>query len=203
MSQDHQTVLRAIDANLPTTKIFSLVYDYSMLTPILILLGAIVAWIAEEQSRVKIFAMAVAAPALITTWAGGSSDPSRRTMPGPGPSVQWLAPGSAIAQGADDKPTKSAQSLQSIFARDRDHVYAIHVGSFIERPKAEALIRRINTEARTLRAFLSDFTDDKGVLFHRVLVIRLMTLREALALREQILQTRAVEYAAPLEIAGY
>jgi len=57
--------------NLSADQWFVLKVGYFILTPILIFLGAVLAWVSDEQSRVKLFAIAIAAPAMVTTWSGG------------------------------------------------------------------------------------------------------------------------------------
>lgn len=79
---------------------------YIILTPILMFLGAVIAWAAtDETKRLKLIAIAVAAPAMITTWSGGTKYHSdseigaaiynaqpleSRSIKGPAPSIGFL-----------------------------------------------------------------------------------------------------------------
>lgn len=70
LGQDY-TLLIEQGANLSADQWFAFKVGYFILTPILIFLGAVLAWVSEEPSRVKLLAIAIAAPAMITTWSGG------------------------------------------------------------------------------------------------------------------------------------
>jgi hypothetical protein len=65
--------------NLPPEQLVYYEVGYIILTPILMFLGAVIAWAStDETKRLKLMAIAVAAPAIITTWSGGNkyhSDP--------------------------------------------------------------------------------------------------------------------------------
>lgn len=71
LGQDYTTMIEQ-GANLTADQWFAFKVGYGVLTPILIFLGAILAWVSEESSRVKLLAIALAAPAMITTWSGGA-----------------------------------------------------------------------------------------------------------------------------------
>jgi hypothetical protein len=193
LSQDHAVIMQALDAGIPFTKTAKLVFDYSIVTPITVVLGGIIGWIVEESNKMKVFAMAVSAPALITTWAGASSSHKSADL------QDLLQPARAFAQQIEDKRPNVSDAFAT-FSTDRDHTYAVHVGSFTVKDNADQLLARINTQSKTLRGFTGEYRDPQGQLFHRVFVIQLLTLRDALALREALLKSRAVTYAAPMEI---
>ncbi len=56
----------------------SLIFGYAVITPILMFLGALCAWASEEPKRLRLLALSVSAPALITTWSGGNKDVNNR-----------------------------------------------------------------------------------------------------------------------------
>lgn len=70
LGQDYAVVV-ANAANLTADQLLAYKVGYGLLTPILMFLGGFIAWLSDEQKRVKIVALAIAAPAMITTWSGG------------------------------------------------------------------------------------------------------------------------------------
>ncbi len=70
LGQDYALLVEQ-GANLSADQWFAFKIGYFILTPILIFLGAVLAWVSDEPSRVKLLAIAIAAPAMITTWSGG------------------------------------------------------------------------------------------------------------------------------------
>jgi hypothetical protein len=77
LSQDNQTLIdfvRAYSADAaPFSGFVPYIVDYAIITPILLFLGAVVGWISGESVRLKLFAIGVSAPALITTWSSGTA----------------------------------------------------------------------------------------------------------------------------------
>lgn len=71
LGQDYTTLVEQ-GANLSADQLFAFKIGYGVLTPILIFLGAVLAWVSEESNRLKLLAIGIAAPALITTWSGGT-----------------------------------------------------------------------------------------------------------------------------------
>lgn len=71
LGQDYYMVVTQA-ANLSDQQITSYIVGYSILTPILAFLGGLVAWVTDEKNRLKLLAIGIAAPAMITTWAGDS-----------------------------------------------------------------------------------------------------------------------------------
>src|SRR5215210_3442260 len=71
LGQDYANIVEHA-SNLTDAQIESYKVGYIILTPILMFLGALVAWASDERKRFKLIALAIAAPALITTWAGGT-----------------------------------------------------------------------------------------------------------------------------------
>lgn len=70
LAQDYDYVV-ANASLLTSDQLLSYKVGYGILTPALMLMGAFIAWVSEEPNRMKVVALAISAPALITTWAGG------------------------------------------------------------------------------------------------------------------------------------
>ena len=70
LGQDFDLIVQNA-AILSADQILSYKIGYGILTPILMFLGAILAWVTDEKKRIKLFAIGVAAPAIITTYSGG------------------------------------------------------------------------------------------------------------------------------------
>lgn len=77
LGQDYDNLV-AHAANLTDDQILSYKIGYGILTPILMFLGAFIAWVSDENKRIKLVALAIAAPAMITTWSGGSKAEDNR-----------------------------------------------------------------------------------------------------------------------------
>nr|MBX2809554.1 hypothetical protein [Cellvibrionaceae bacterium] len=70
LGQDYDFIVSQA-ANLTDEQLLGYKIGYSLLTPILMFLGAVIAWTSDEEKRMKLIALAIAAPAIITTWSGG------------------------------------------------------------------------------------------------------------------------------------
>ena len=70
MAHDYDNIARNF-ANLTADQVLNYQVGYGILTPILMIMGGFVAWVSDEPNRIKLVALAISAPALITTWAGG------------------------------------------------------------------------------------------------------------------------------------
>lgn len=72
LGQDFSTI-QSNWMNLAPEQLVYYEVGYIILTPILMFLGAVIAWAStDETKRLKLIAIAVAAPAMITTWSGGT-----------------------------------------------------------------------------------------------------------------------------------
>jgi hypothetical protein len=69
LAQDYNLLKAA--ATLSPEQILNLQVGYAVLTPILMIMGGFIAWISQENNRMKLVALAISAPALFTTMAGG------------------------------------------------------------------------------------------------------------------------------------
>src|SRR5574341_507180 len=79
LGQDYHYVVTQA-SNLARDRVNDLIIGYSVLTPILVFLGGLLTWASDETKRLKLLAIAVSAPALITTWAGGSKPESSSNL---------------------------------------------------------------------------------------------------------------------------
>ena len=180
VGQDHNFVTKLIQSGdlHDMDLVLALFVGYAILTPMLMFLGALIAWGSSERNRLKLLALGVAAPALITTWAGGtkSYQPSTATTEFRSTLTESsrnfnLFP---IAHAADKedkidsqkngeieetKSDKSAiiQGIELFFGYGKEpQKYWVVVGSYIDRAEAEVHAERINKEEPSLRAFVGN-----------------------------------------------
>ncbi|HKK04560.1 MAG TPA: SPOR domain-containing protein [Gammaproteobacteria bacterium] len=203
LGQDYATVV-AQAANLTAEQITAYKVGYGLLTPILMFLGGFVAWTSEERKRLKLVALAVAAPALITTWSGG-------TKPDYMASTDFLiAPAYAQPSGGQALPAPTttrpaAPEDKSVLDQIKQGVgvffgygkepkrYWVIVGSFNKRHDAQRFADRINGEDRSLNAWVGVRVPPND--FYPVIVGGYSTLSQAKALKERALATDAVTEA--------
>jgi hypothetical protein len=140
----------------------SLFLSYYVLIPVLMFLGGVLCWLgSDETSKIKLFAMGIAAPAIITTLAGGPKEPSRIPAPpisAPGP-AGWLEQQFvtvALAQtNAKDNCASMPSLLQGfrIFFGEPNRYYVI-VAGYKSKAAAEAKAKEVNQEDATMKAFV-------------------------------------------------
>jgi hypothetical protein len=183
ISQDHASVVQFISthtkAGLPLSAIIDIVGGYFILAPMVIVLGAMIGWVSSETQRLKLFALGVSAPALITTLSSGNSV-----------KLTLLEPSSAYAQSAQD----SNSGLGAFFG-GTDKPYAIYVGSFATQAKIDRILTAINEQTKSLHAITVDVTDPAGNKLKRIYVLQLFGLKEALDVRDKLLQSHLVDEA--------
>jgi hypothetical protein len=154
MAQDYPFLSRHA-SDVTAEQILNYQVGYGILTPILMILGGFIAWISDEHKRMKIAALAISAPALITTWAGGG-DPGAKVH---ARSASFIS--SAYAQQAPaGRP--SPQTTQSIGALDRVQQgvgiffgygkepvkYRVVVGSYADREAAQKFAAQLNAQTQ-------------------------------------------------------
>jgi hypothetical protein len=185
ISQDHASVVSFISthtrAGLPLSAVIDIVGGYFILAPMIIVLGAMIGWVSNETQRLKLFALGVSAPALITTLSSGNSV-----------KLTLLEPSSAYAQSAQDGSLSSG--LSSFFG-GTDRPYAIYVGSFATQEKIDRILNAINDQTKGLHAITVDVTDTAGNKLKRIYVLQLFGIKEALDVRDKLLQSRIVDEA--------
>ncbi len=203
LGQDYDFLVANIP-NLPADKKTSLMFGYAVLTPILVFLGGLTAYVSEEVKRMKLLAIAVAAPALITTWSGGVKVEGIQTS---------LAPyfiNSAVAQDVIEKEESGYEVLdeeslnkpKSTTEKIKEGVglffgygkiterYWVIVGSYKDIAEARNFVDKINEEDNTLGAFVGLKVPPNE--YYPVIVGEYSLLSEAQALKDKALQTDAI-----------
>jgi hypothetical protein len=201
LGQDYATVV-AQAANLSADQVLAYQVGYGLLTPILMFLGALVAWVSEERKRIKLMALAIAAPAMITTWSGGQKE-------APGGSAAISIISNAVAQRRDADGMQPARpdvvTEKNLGGRVRDGVaaffgygkaparYWVVVGAFANRAAAQQHADRINQRNPELAARVAAWTSIDGAV--PVIVGHYSLLSDAQALRAQALATGIIQEA--------
>ncbi len=203
LGQDYANVV-AHASNLTADQLLAYKIGYGLLTPILMFLGAFIAWISDEKKRIKIVALAVAAPAMITTWSGGqkvdntsafhgllvpsayaqSPDLAKESIKGENPDVitkkdtwQEIQKGIGVFFGYGNQPPK----------------YWVIVGSYRDRDAAQQFADKINAEDRTLNAWVGLKVPPND--YYPVIVGDYSFLSEAKELRRKALATNSIKEA--------
>ncbi len=204
LGQDYANIV-AHASNLTADQLLAYTIGYGLLTPILMFLGAFIAWISEEQKRIKIVALAVAAPAIITTWSGGQKVESAFAF------NSLLDTHSAYAQPLN--PAKKGMKVQnpdtitknSTWQRVQDGIgvffgygkqplkYWVIVGSYKDKEAAQQFAETINAEDSTLNAWIGLKTP--GNDYYPVIVGDYSFLSEAKELKQKALATRSIKEA--------
>jgi hypothetical protein len=160
LGQDYATVVNNA-ANLTDEQTMAFKVGYGLLTPILMFLGGFVAWASDETKRMKLIGLAIAAPALITTWAGGQKYDKLASLEMMIPSAyaQKADDGRsavipAASQPADDKAAGDSSVIDKIqkgvgiffgYGKEPQRYWVI-VGSFRDRDNAQRYADQINKE---------------------------------------------------------
>ena len=203
LGQDHSYVnqlLAASDGGVPA-ELTALMYGYVIMGIILVVLGGIVGFATSERSRMKLLAMGVAAPAMITTFAGGSHPAENGAAGGIETGVlELIVPGSVayadehLASDAVREPSslieqKQAQpsvvqGLKLFFGYGKELPrYRVIVGSFADVGNAHRLAEEINKQDPELRAYVAAQQPESG--FYRVAVGDYLMIEEARAVQQR------------------
>lgn len=164
-----------------------LLFGYLILTPILMFLGGLVTWVADEKRPMRLLAMGVAAPALITTWAGGakptsSSQPSKIGPAGffdLGPiSTAYADTGRVYVAQSD-----ISQSIRLFFGEGKiDQKYWVVVGSYRDKDEAAAKATSLNAQRPGLQAFVGKRQPNND--YYPVIIGEFVALPEARRLQD-------------------
>jgi hypothetical protein len=202
LGQDYQTTLVLVVEN-NSTEIFQIGVGYAIVTPILMFLGGLLGWASRETQPLKLIAIGVAAPGLITTWSG-TSDISKLSTGEPKRAgiFEMLSPVTpALAQEfaqVETTPPIAIQSegkvlqrgLQTFFNLTPEPKFWVIVGSFTDREQASALAGRINAEAPQMDAFVG--LRQPGNPYYPVIVGDYQTAEVANQLKEQAVKLQSV-----------
>jgi hypothetical protein len=190
LSQDQEFVSHW--DHLHDSRFYDIVLGYAILTPILIFLGGAVAGFSDETNKLKLLAMGLAAPALITTMAGGVRAPiSQPIAPHTVGPAGWYFPLPAIntALAADARPTTISQAtaiergVGAFFGAGKGEIrYWVIAGSFKDKSAAEALANSINKQDPSMKAFVGKRIP--GNEFYPVIVGDFSTLEDARKLQD-------------------
>jgi len=194
LGQDYYIVAKQA-ANLTGSQITSYIIGYSILTPILIFLGSLLSWVSDEKNRLKLLAIGVAAPALITTWAGGIKTDSQIAL-------NSIVIDSAYAAEVDSQTTSQERSFGSkivdgvkIFFGVGKEIerYWVIVGSFKDRKEAQEYADLINQKRDDLNAFVGIKVPPNQ--YYPVIVGHYAPLSEAKVVKEKALKLDIIKDA--------
>jgi hypothetical protein len=199
LGQDYQTVVNNL-SNLTADQILNYQIAYGLLTPLLMFLGGFMAWISDETKRMKVVALAIAAPAMVTTWAGGQKGDLQASLPMPVSSAYAQAVDPAKAGIPVEKPSTVTQ--QSTLERIQSGVgvffgygkepkkYWVIVGSYKDRSQAEQFAGKINAEDPSLNAWIGAKVPPND--YWPVIVGTYSYLSEAKSLQQRALATQSI-----------
>ena len=203
MAQDYTFVV-AHASNLTAEQIFNFKVGYGILTPVLALMGGFVAWVSEENKRMKVAALAISAPALITTWAGGP-DPNR------GRASLDLFVASAYAQPSTTTQSETSPANRDaikdigawervqkgvgiFFGHGKEPIrYRVIVGSYKDRDAAQRFADQLNKENSRLNAWVADRRPDNP--HYPVVVGGYNFLTTANTIKDEALKMKSVKNA--------
>lgn len=148
-------------ANLDPDTITSMVVGYGILTPILMFLGGLCGALCDETSPLKVLAIGIAAPAMITTYAGGTKteEDSKTDLN----SFNLKIIGTAFAE---EEPSSTVIKEKTVIDKVTDGVkfffgygkkikqYWVIVGSYTDEKEAEKFANLINQKDKSLKAFV-------------------------------------------------
>lgn len=178
LGQDHSYYLRMLDLG-NQVKIDNLWQGYYVMVPILMIVGAIIVWAMTENNRMKLLTMAISAPAIITTLAGGETASSKWAFD--------LLASPAYAQTVQTTVAKPsiADGVKLWFGIGRDEQkFRVVVGSFKNEDAAAARAAQINKLDPSFKAVVGDkklFND-----FYPVVVGGYVPYPAARAIKEKV-----------------
>ena len=202
IAQDLHFVRISIDTR-QTEQLYGMVASYALLTIGLCFLGIVLAIASKESSEMKLLAIAVSAPALITTWLGGATpDTTGATKH----VVEIIMPisSAAAAETTVEKPQATTSGFWEGFkipfgiGKDEQR-YRVIVGSFKDPAAAAAKAEQINKIDPSLKATVGDkrlFND-----FYPVVVGGYAVYPEARALKDKVSEKLDTDdvYLAPYQ----
>ena len=194
LGQDYYTVIKqAVD--LTSDQITAFMIGYLILTPILVFLGSLLSWVSDEGNRLKLLAIGVAAPALITTWAGGIKTDSQIDLVSLKVDSAYASDNiSQDASGRKSFGTKIADGVKIFFGVGKEvKRYWVIVGSYKDRKKAKAFADLINQKKDKLDAFVGPRIPPNQ--YYPVIVGRYAPLSEARLIQAEALKLDIIKEA--------
>lgn len=202
LAQDYVFVV-ANASNLTAEQILSYKIGYGLLTPILVLMGGFIAWVSEETKRMKVAALAISAPALVTTWAGGTKPSAVAYYDLFLQSAYAQDARSAVTAVHQDGPqsAKEVSTFEQIqkgvgvfFGYGKEPVkYRVVVGSFEDRDEAQRFADKVNKENSRLNAWVAERRP--GNKYFPVVVGEYNYLSKANDLKKEALGTKSIKNA--------
>ena len=198
IAQDHYWVRVLIDTR-EYDQIPGLIYFYSVLLFVLCLIGGVFAVASEENKKMKLLAIAVSAPALITTWLGGARADASAFTNG--------SRAALISQALADDGTRPNNSafwqgflLPLGYGKD-DSRYRVVVGSFTNRTEAALLAEKIKKENPSLTVFVGEPQPSNP--YSPVIVGGYLPYPEASKLKESISGLSSVKDVKDIYLSPY
>ncbi len=203
LGQDYALLIEQ-GANLSADQWFAFKIGYFILTPILIFLGALLAWVSDETSRIKLLAIAIAAPAMITTWSGGVKNNDSVSVAG----FNIISSAYAVEQSNDSDELKIIDPLQRstmswwnagvsgikmFFGYGKKiKSYYVVAGSFKDKGSAEKHAKAINNRDSIYRAYVGRKADNG---YYPVLLGEAITFSSANKLKKTIVGQKIIRDA--------
>ena len=179
LGQDHAYYLRLLDLGNQQIKIDNLWLGYKIMSPSLVFLGALLAWASYENHRVKLLAIAVAAPALITTWAGGATSANKFAF-------NFVAPAYAADASIDvGEKVSVTNGLKLFFGIGKDEErYHVVAGSYKNKTDAALVAEKIIKREPSLNAFIGERRPNNE--YYPVIVGDYTSYSEAAKLKDKV-----------------
>lgn len=197
IAQDHDIIVANYGRFAPG-QLEGIVIGYVVMGLVLVFLGALAGWVVEDEARrLRVLAMAVALPALITTWAGGAGNGGNA-----GPNGAWRISlvteayaAEPSTQQADPGVLDSArEGIKFFFGIDKQPKrYWVIVGSYPDRDAAQARADALNAAGGDLHAWVGVKSASNG--YYPVIVGELLPYQDALALKERALAQEGIAEA--------
>lgn len=175
---------------LTSDMIMDLAIAYIILTPLLMFLGGVLAWVSRDANPRQLLAIGVAAPAIITTFAGGTKGGEfEAALLAPVTAAHAQAPVEERERTVLDRIEKG---VGYFFGYGREvKNYWVVVGSFPDRDQAQKKADEINRESSDLSAFVG-FQSKQGIW---PVIVGYGTYGEAKTIKEKALNLDSVDDA--------
>jgi SPOR domain len=197
IAQDLHFVRISIDTR-QTEQLYGMMASYALLTIGLSFLGIVLAIASRENSEMKLLAIAVSAPALITTWLGGAIPDTQKHAA----LFLWPITSAEAAEQTAKQSSASAfwEGFKIPFGIGKDEQrYRVIIGSFKDPAIAAAKADQVNKIDPSLKASVGDkrmFND-----YYPVVVGGYAVYPEARALKDKVADKLGIDdvYLAPYQ----
>ena len=202
LSQHHEKVSSLIE-NDQWPKAYAILFGLAIFAAVLFFLGGLIGWASKESHSLKLLALGISAPALVTTWASARPD---QIAAGQADKIAYELHSTVVqtAQASETNIPKFILStaensygltildgLNDVLGRDAiSPNYWVVVGSFLELENAVEHAKRINSEAPDMKAFVGK--RKPGNKFYPVIVGKFTNREGAEALLAKAQKLKAV-----------